>query len=74
MTYVKEEWICIKFCFKLSKTASEIHRMLKEALGQTQTYEQFKRFKNGRMSVNDEEHSGRPSTGTTTENMAKVWY
>jgi hypothetical protein len=56
MTYVKEEWICIKFCFKLSKTASEIHRMLKEAfgdndLGQTQTYEQFKRFKNGQMSM-----------------------
>jgi hypothetical protein len=77
MTYVKEQRICINFCFKLSKTASEIHRMLKEAfddnaLGQTQTYEQFKRFKNGRMSVNDEEHSGRPWTRTTTENVAKV--
>ena len=46
MTYVKEQRICIKFCFKLGKTASETHRMLKEAFGdnalsQTQTYERF---------------------------------
>jgi hypothetical protein len=50
--------------------------MLKEAfgdhtLGQTQTYEWFTRFKNGRMSV-DDESSGRTSNGTTTENVAKV--
>jgi hypothetical protein len=51
--------------------------MLKEsfgvnALGQSQTYEWFKRFKNGRMSVDDEQRSGRRSTRTTTENVAKV--
>jgi hypothetical protein len=51
--------------------------MLKEAfgdnsLGLTKTYEWFKRFKNGRMSVGDDERSGRPSTGTTTENVAEV--
>jgi len=33
MTDVKEQWICIKFCFKLCKTASETNRMLKEAFG-----------------------------------------
>jgi len=48
MTYVKKQRICIKFCFKLGKTASETHRMLKEAFGdnavdQTQTYEWFMR-------------------------------
>jgi hypothetical protein len=48
--------------------------MLREAfddnvLGLTQTYEWFKRFKNGRMSVDDDERSGRR---TTTENVAKV--
>jgi hypothetical protein len=37
--------------------------MLKEAfgdnaLGQMQSYKWFKHFKNGQMSVNDEEHSG----------------
>jgi hypothetical protein len=77
MTDVTEQWICTKFCFKLSKTAAETHQMLKEAfgdhsLGQTQTYEWFKRFKKGRMSVDDDERSGQPSTGTTTENVAKV--
>jgi len=66
MTDVKEQRICVKFCFKLGKAASETHRMLKEAfsdnaLGQTQTYEWFKRLKNGRMSVDDEELSGTTS-------------
>ena len=42
------------------------------ALGLTLTYEWFKTFKNGRMSVDDDERSGRPSKGTTTENVAKV--
>jgi hypothetical protein len=50
--------------------ATETHKMLKEAfgdndLGLTQTYKWFKHFKNGQMSVDDDEHSGRPSTGTT---------
>jgi len=53
------------------------HIVLKEAfcdnaLGHTQTNGWFKRFKNGWMSVDDEERSGWPSTGTTTENVAKV--
>jgi hypothetical protein len=39
-----------------------------------QAYEWFKRFKNGWISVDDEESFWRPSTGTTTENVAKVWY
>jgi len=74
---MKEQRIWIKFCFRLGKTALETHRMFTEAfgdnaLGQTQTYEWFKRFKNGWMSVDDEERSGRISTGTTTENVAKV--
>jgi hypothetical protein len=62
MSDVKEQRICIKFCFKLGKTFSETHRMLKEAfgdnaLGQAQSCEWFKRFKNGWMSVDDEERS-----------------
>jgi hypothetical protein len=73
MTDVNEHRICIKLCFKLSKTAAETHTILKDnSLGQTQTYEYFKRFKNGRMSADDEERCGRPSTGTTTEKVAKV--
>jgi hypothetical protein len=77
MTDVKEQRIGIKLCFKLGKTASETNRMLNEAFGdnaldQTQTYKWFNHFKNGWMSVDEEECSGRPTTGTTTENVAKV--
>jgi hypothetical protein len=77
MTYVKEQWICIKFRLKLGEVAAETHQMLKEAfgdnaLGQMQTYEWFKLLKNGQMSVDDDKHSGRPSTGTMTKNVAKV--
>jgi len=43
VTDVNEQWICTIFCFKLGYTASETHRMLKEAfgdsaIGQMQTY------------------------------------
>jgi hypothetical protein len=60
MTDVKEELICIKFCFKLGRTSSETHRMLKEAFGdivldKKQTYEWLKRSKHGRISVDDEQ-------------------
>jgi len=53
MADVKEQRICIKFCFKLNKTAVETHRMLKEAFGeqalsQARTFEWFTHFKDGR--------------------------
>ena len=58
MADVKEKRMCIKFWFKLNKTAAETHRMLKEtfseqALNQARTFEWFKRFKDGRESVED---------------------
>lgn len=59
--------------------ALETHQMLKrafgkEAMGQTQTYEWFKRFKNSRTSPGDDECSGHPSTGINIndENVAKI--
>jgi len=79
MVDVKEQRICIKFCFKLNKTAAETHRMLKEAFGeqalsQARTSEWFKHLKDGRVSesVEDHKHSGRPSTCTTLEMTAKM--
>jgi len=60
---VKVQRTCIKVCFKLNKTAAETHRMLKEAFGeqslsQVRTFEWFKRFKDGKESVEDDKHSG----------------
>jgi hypothetical protein len=74
---LKEQGICVKFCFKLGKTASETHEMLKtafggNAMGRTQTFEWFSRFKRGETSVEDSEGSGRPSTGHTDENVENV--
>jgi len=62
ITDVKQQHICIKFCFKFGKTTSETHRVHKEALGenalcQTQTYKWVKRFSYGRMSVDKGERS-----------------
>jgi hypothetical protein len=77
MAGVKEQRTCIKFCFKLNKTAAVTHQMLKEAFGKqalnhARTFEWFKRFKDGRESVEDDKHSGCPSTYTTPEMTAKV--
>jgi len=51
--------------------------MLKEdfgeqALSQARTFEWLKRFKDSWESVEDRKHSGRPSTCTTLEMIAKV--
>jgi hypothetical protein len=51
--------------------------MLQEAFGdnamnQSKTFVWYKRFKDGRSSVDDDERSGRPSTSTTPENVANV--
>jgi len=77
MTNFKEQRICIKFCFNLKKTVAETHRMLQEAFGdnamsQSKTFLWYKRFKDGRTSVDDDKRSGRPSISTTPENIAKV--
>jgi len=52
MADVMEQRFCIKFRFKLNKTAAETYRMLKEVFGeqalrQVRTFEWFKRFKDG---------------------------
>jgi hypothetical protein len=51
--------------------------MLKEAFGeqalaQARTFEWFKHFIDGWESVEDRKHSGRPSTFTTPEMIAKL--
>jgi hypothetical protein len=77
MADLKEQSIFLKFCFRLGKTASETHEVLKtafvdNAVGRTQTSERFSRFKRGETSDEDSERSGRPSTSRTDENLANV--
>jgi hypothetical protein len=61
-TDMTEQIICIKFCFNL-KNAAETHQMLQEAfrdnaMSQSKTFLWYKRFKDGRTSVDDDERSG----------------
>ena len=48
-----EQRICIKFCFKIGKTATETYQLLQQAysedtMGRTQVFDWFRRIKDGR--------------------------
>jgi len=69
--------ICIKFSFKIGKTATETYQLLQQAYGEdavgcTQVFDWFRRFNEGRTSVGSDPHSGRPSTSRNEEIIAKV--
>jgi hypothetical protein len=58
-----EQRINIKFCAKLSKSASKTLHMLTEAYGadakkKSSVFECYKRFKEGRKDVKDDERTG----------------
>jgi len=72
-----EQRICIKFCFKIGKTATETYQLLQQAygedaMGRAQAFEWFRRFKEGRTSVESDPRSGRPSTSGNEEMIAQV--
>ena len=51
-----EQRICIKFCFKIGKTATETYQLLQQAYGEdaggrTQVFDWFRRFKEGRTAT-----------------------
>jgi hypothetical protein len=74
---LRQQHVCITFCFKLGKTTVEMHQMLKRAfsdniVGQTQPYDWYKHFKSGQTSTDDDNHSGQLSTGITQQNVMKV--
>ena len=75
-----EQRACIKFCFKLGKTATECYEMLKtafeeQALGHSQTFQWFSQFKAGRTlndDDDDDERSGRLVSSSTPEMIETV--
>jgi len=72
-----EQRICIKVCFKIGKTATETYQLLQQAygedaMGRTQEFDRFRRFKEGRISVESDPRSGRPSTLRNEEMISKV--
>ena len=44
-----------------------------EAMSRTQTHEWYKCFKEVRTSIEDNKHSGQPSTSRNEGNVQKVW-
>jgi hypothetical protein len=72
-----EQRAAIKFCFKLRKSASETYELLQKAyesdsLPRSTTFEWFKRFREGRESLEDDERSGRPTTSRNKQTIEKV--
>jgi hypothetical protein len=77
MNVLKEQRVCIKFCLKLGKTATETYEMLQQALGETalsrsKTFEMYSLFKNVRTFIVDDPQTGRPSTAQTNETVDHV--
>ena len=66
----------IKVCYKLGNTGTETRGILvqvygREAVSRKCVYEWFKRFREGKETIEDEPHSGRPSTSKTPEMIEK---
>ena len=67
---------CVKFCCTLGKNFTEIFHLLNQAYGgncisRTQSYEWFKRFKQGRMLVSEDPRPGRPSTSINVDHVER---
>jgi len=72
-----EQSINVKFSVKLGKSAIETYDLLKkiygdECLSRTQGFEWFKRFKEGREEIRDDQLPGRRSTSKTDANIERV--
>jgi len=66
---LEEQRVCVKFCFKLRKTATEMWKMLQQAfrdecVSRTQCFEWYSHFKTGRTLIDEDSRNGRPSTST----------
>ena len=77
MTERLEQRYCIKFFQKLGDSQVETIRKIQtafgdDAMGITQIKEWYNRFKDGRISVESEPRSGRPSTCRNDQVIAKV--
>ena len=77
MNNLKEQRFAVKFCVKLEKSTTETFAMLNTTYGdvamkRATCFRWYKRFKNGRLSVEDDERSGRPSTSTDDPHIDEI--
>ena len=74
---ILEDRYAIKFCFKFGKNATETYGMLQPAFGvscmnRVLVFEWYKRFKEGRESVRDDESYGRSKEVRTPELFGQI--
>ena len=67
------------FCYHLKKTAAESHRMLvkaygEHALGKTQCFEWFKKFKSGNFNVRNEDRGKPPKKCVWWDQKGVIYY
>jgi hypothetical protein len=72
-----EQRVNIKFCVKLGKTATETSQLLRdtygdEALPRARVFEWHRRFVSGRVSVEDDTRSGRPSSSRNEVKVVRI--
>jgi len=68
-----EQCLNVKFCVKLGKSVRFVEEVYgDECLSCTQVFEWFKRFKEERDKIGDDQCPGRPSTSKTDANIKKV--
>ena len=73
----KEKLVCIKFCADLGRSATGTLTIIQQAFGdqslsRTQVFQWHARFKTSRISVDDDEHKGRPRSCTAPETVARM--
>ena len=73
----KEQRVCITFCANLGKSATETLEIIQQGFGDqslslTQVFQWHARFKTGRTSVDEDEHTGRTTSCTTPESVARI--
>ena len=77
MNNLKELRFAVKFCVKLEKSTTETFTMLNTAYGdfamkRATCFRWHNRFKNGRLSVEDDERSGFRSTSTDDPHIDEI--
>ena len=77
MNNLKEQRFAVKFCDKLGKFTAEMFAIFNTAYGdvamkRATCFRWHKRCKNGRLSVEDDERSGRPSTSIEDPHIDEI--
>jgi len=72
-----DQRVIVKFCAKLGNSTTEMYNLLKKVYGDeclscTQVFKWFKRFKEGREEIGDNQPSVHPSASKTDTNIENV--